>query len=186
MLAMPFAAKTSREAILAAALELVRRQGLPALGMRPVAAELGLQAPSLYRHFAGEEALRQALAEEAARLLLGRLRRTRSFAGALAAYASFAQDESGLYLLLHAEGYAEPNVERRELWKFLLALVAPLTGDPDDTAAAVAVWSFLHGYCVLAGQGLFGDSGPRGGFARGVRLLERGLKEQNSAAQRSQ
>jgi len=39
---------------------------------------------------------------------------------------------------------------------------------PDDTAAAVATWSFLHGYATLEHSGAFGASGPKGGLERGV------------------
>jgi hypothetical protein len=50
-------------------------------------------------------------------------------------------------------------------------VVGGLTGDPDDTAAAVAFWAFLYGYVESERSGLFGASGPKGGFEVGLEAL---------------
>lgn len=50
-------APLSRERVLEAALAMVDRSGIDALSMRAVAAELGVEAMSLYRHVASKEAL---------------------------------------------------------------------------------------------------------------------------------
>src|SRR5438876_4281828 len=47
----------SRDRIRTAALEIIDRDGLPGLSMRRLAAELGVQAPSLYSHFPTKDAL---------------------------------------------------------------------------------------------------------------------------------
>lgn len=47
----------TRERVLKAALAMVDRSGIEALSMRSVAAELGVEAMSLYRHVANKEAL---------------------------------------------------------------------------------------------------------------------------------
>jgi AcrR family transcriptional regulator len=54
----------SRAAIVAAALALVGREGFDALTMRAVAAELGMGAMSLYRHFQGRDDLVAAVLDE--------------------------------------------------------------------------------------------------------------------------
>lgn len=51
----------SREKILDAALEVVRRRGLAGLSQRKLAAELGVSAMAMYRHFRDKEALVHAL-----------------------------------------------------------------------------------------------------------------------------
>ncbi|MDQ3721648.1 MAG: TetR/AcrR family transcriptional regulator [Actinomycetota bacterium] len=56
-------APLSRETIIAAAAQLVERDGLEALSMRKVAAVLGVEAMSLYHHIAGKEALLDAIVE---------------------------------------------------------------------------------------------------------------------------
>ncbi len=173
---MPALPKTSSDEILKAALILLKSESLDALTMRRLAEFSGIRAPSLYRHFPGQDAIHQALAEHAAQQLLKRLCRTRTFDGALNAYQSFAADEPALYELLVIPADPAHNHERKKLWNHLLALVAPLTGNSDDTPSAVAVWSFLHGYCALRRSGAFGDSGPKGGFARGIAILRSGMQ----------
>ena len=49
-----------------------------------------------------------------------------------------------------------------------LSLIHIFSGRPDDTAAALATWSFLHGYAVLEHSGAFGASGPKGALERGL------------------
>jgi AcrR family transcriptional regulator len=54
----------NRESIRAAARALIDADGLTALSMRKLAAELGVQAPSLYGHYPTKEALLDDIAEE--------------------------------------------------------------------------------------------------------------------------
>ncbi|MFK4227585.1 TetR/AcrR family transcriptional regulator, partial [Streptomyces sp. NPDC019890] len=53
----------SRERVLATALELVDREGLSALSMRRVGAELGVEAMALYRYAPSKDALLDGLVE---------------------------------------------------------------------------------------------------------------------------
>lgn len=55
--------RLSRERVLAAALELVDREGLSALSMRRLGGELGVEAMALYRYAAGKDALLDGLVE---------------------------------------------------------------------------------------------------------------------------
>jgi len=55
--------RLSRERVLSAALELVDREGLSALSMRRLGAELGVEAMALYRYAAGKDALLDGLVE---------------------------------------------------------------------------------------------------------------------------
>ena len=57
-------AKLSREAIVAAALALLDREGADALTMRRLGGELGVEAMSLYRHVADRAALLEGLADQ--------------------------------------------------------------------------------------------------------------------------
>lgn len=54
---MPRKAKISREAVLAAALQVVDQEGLAALSMRRLGKALGVEAMSLYRHVSNKEAV---------------------------------------------------------------------------------------------------------------------------------
>ena len=55
--------RLSRERVLATALELVDREGLSALSMRRLGAELGVEAMALYRYAEGKDALLDGLVE---------------------------------------------------------------------------------------------------------------------------
>ncbi|AVV45717.1 TetR/AcrR family transcriptional regulator C-terminal domain-containing protein [Streptomyces sp. ID05-04B] len=55
--------RLSRERVLAAALELVDREGLSPLSMRRLGAELGVEAMALYRYAASKDALLDGLVE---------------------------------------------------------------------------------------------------------------------------
>ncbi|MGH1553673.1 TetR/AcrR family transcriptional regulator [Streptomyces sp. L7] len=55
--------RLSRERLLASALELVDREGLSALSMRRLGAELGVEAMALYRYAASKDALLDGLVE---------------------------------------------------------------------------------------------------------------------------
>lgn len=178
---MPYPAKTSRETILETALEMLE-QGQE-ISMRTLAERLGVKAPSLYRHFADKEALEVAMVHvgntqlcEQIERSLGR-KESRPLARAAKVYLEFARAHPNLYtLMMDARLAALTSAgSGKRLWNLLLRLVGEVSGNLDDTAAAVAVWSFLHGYVRLEATSLFGPSGPRGGFERGLSALIRGL-----------
>ena len=59
----------TKEAILAAAWDLARSEGLGGVSMRPLAAALGMSAPSLYEYFAGKDAIYDAMYVQGNRVL---------------------------------------------------------------------------------------------------------------------
>jgi AcrR family transcriptional regulator len=192
MFGMPYPAKLSRPAVINAALALVDAGGGGALGMRALAEALDVRPASLYKHVGDLATLEAHLAETAAAELAARIDAVRERLGpdadpaaglraAADAYVGFARERPARYALLGSPPPAEDaaggglNTERKSLWNRLLAVVGALTGDPDDTAAAVVAWSYLHGFVTLEAAGLFGASGPRGALARGIDALARGL-----------
>ncbi|WP_036218331.1 TetR/AcrR family transcriptional regulator [Calidithermus chliarophilus] len=182
---MPYPAKTSPEAILGAALELLEHGGEDGLSLRALAGRLGVKAPSLYRHYPDKTALEVALVEHGNRRL-GEALVTASqepgpeaaLGAAARAYLEFARTHPRLYdLMMDARLSALASRESgKAVWATVLRLVGALTRDPDDTAAAVALWSFLHGYAGLERSGMFGASGPKGGLEAGLRALAAGFK----------
>ena len=181
---MPYPAKTSREEIVTAALDLLEHRGPAALSMRTLASKLGVNASSLYHHFSGKEVLEKALADEGARLLLERLEAKTQDQGSeealertAATYLDFCRERPTLYDLMMAP---RPPVKAeagagKDLWNFVLMRVGAVTGREDDTAAAVAFWSFLHGFISLERSGLFGLSGAQGGLEVGLQALLAGF-----------
>lgn len=181
---MPYPAKLSPDTILRTALELLERDGLAAFSMRMLAERLSVRVSSLYRHYPDRVALEAALADEAARALHTVMQHASAgqqdgaaLTAASQAYLAFARERAELYGLLHVPRPpvpAQPGAGK-DLWNFLLQLVGGVTGRDDDTSGAVAVWAYLHGFASLERSGLFGLSGPRGGFERGLDALTRGL-----------
>lgn len=186
---MPYPAKTNPDAILGTALEILERDGLESLSMRTLAEALEIKAPSLYRHYTDRSALLGAIADEGARLLQDALDHavtgldpTRAVRAAASTYLEFAHARPALYALLSTRPQASSG-NPKALWNLVLKLIGGVTDNPDDTAGAVALWSFLHGYVSLEASGLFGPSGAQGGFEAGLSALIEGLPR--AAGQRS-
>jgi AcrR family transcriptional regulator len=135
-----------------------------------------VKAPSLYRYFPQKEALEVAVAEEASRILLADLHVAATcpepegrFRATVEAYLRFARERFALYTFITErmpQTYGFPV--SKAVWNLLLEAVDGVSGQADDTAAAVATWSFLHGYATLEHSGAFGASGPKGGLERGL------------------
>lgn len=181
---MPYPAKTNAEEILKVALELLE-QDINNLSMRNLAERLGMKAPSLYRHFPDKDALELALVHEGAKLLRFELEKVarglkahQAFQEIAKAYLKFAKQRPALYTLMMTK-LSAPEGAPKELWNFVLSLMSQVTRKKDDTAAAVAFWSFLHGFSVLDNSGMFAASGPKDGLEVGLEALLKGLTKKN-------
>jgi AcrR family transcriptional regulator len=189
---MPFPKKIAEAGILSGALELVRRGGIQALSMRTLAAKLGVQASSLYRHFPNRSGLEGALSGLAANQLEQQMRkRSAGKAPAEACravgreYVDFAKAEPALFELLMAAPYdSSAGSPGKDLWNFILETVAAVTKIPDDTEAAVVLWSFLHGFAMLEKTGRFGASGPRAALDTGINAILQGLTDSKRQVKR--
>lgn len=155
---MPPKARVTREMIVAAAFELVRKQGLGALNARSVAAALDSSTQPVFSNFSSMEEVKAAVIEAADEF-----------------FASYAQDEiqKGKYPAYKASGmaYIRFAKEERELFKLLYmrdrsreedlrqdrtedsqaVLVKDSTGFEGDTARLfhLEMWAFVHGIAVI-------------------------------------
>jgi AcrR family transcriptional regulator len=175
-----------REKVIAAAAELVDREGPESLTVARVAAHLHVRPPSLYNHVASLEQLEVELAVRGLAELAVRLRRAATgLAGFDAlravsdAYRACAAEHRGLYALgqrarTENERYAAVAAEVVEI------VLAVLRGYGLQGAGALhaarCLRSALHGFVTLENTGGFGlplrlDES----FARLVRLLHEGL-----------
>ena len=180
---MPYPSKTDPDQILETAIQLLEQNGREALSMRKLAEALDLKAPSLYRHYADRNALEQAIAARAASLLhetlVQAIHPLRSAAKVLhqsaRTYCEFAKTHPELYDLMMTN-FTPANIpESKALWNFVLEVIGQITGNSDDTSAAVALWAFLHGFVTLERNGLFGPSGPQKALEVGIEALIVGL-----------
>ena len=163
--------------ILKTAFHMVELNDANGLSLRAVASSLGVKAPSLYRYFPDKEALKVAVAEEIWRVILGELRAASAIANpenrfrkTTDVYLRFARERFSLYTFVLQNGPPKSYGSKasKAVWNLLLEAASAVSGQPDDTAAAVATWCLLHGYATLEHCGAFGASGAMGGLERGV------------------
>ena len=180
MLAMAYPKLLSSADILKMAIQMVERKGVDGLSLRAVASALGVKAPSLYRYFPHKEELEVAVAEEILKVMLGELQVASAitnpdtrFRRMVDAFLRFARERFPLYSFVVQSRLAQKYDSKagKAVWNLLIEAASAVSGQPDDTAAAVAAWSFLHGYATLEHSGAFGASGPKGGLERGVEAL---------------
>ncbi len=146
-------ARSERAAdIVAAARRILEEEGAEALTMRRLAVEVGIQAPSLYKHFSTKRAVEAALIEQGMLELGKALHRAVAAPGRggpvrslLDVYRSAALASPSLYRLATAGPLPRedlsPGLEEWAGQPFFLA-----TGDP---WRAQALFSFAHGMVIL-------------------------------------
>ena len=182
---MAYPSKTNPAAIKAAALGLLEREGEAALTLRRVAGVLGVVPNALYRYYATRDVMVAAVADQVARRLLAAVDKALDRPGQdgphrdkdrirtlMEVYAAFAGDHPALYATLMAN---RPAADARLphplgydlLWLRVIEVLEPLTGRADAPAAAVTLWSLLHGMWALDRADLLGNQTPKdaGGFA---------------------
>lgn len=178
---MPYPGKTSPDAIRAAAINLLEREGEAALTLRRLAADLGLVPNALYRYFRSREVLIAAVADEVARRLVERATDALAASEAVAGpagldpvvririlarvYAAFGDEHPALYETLTADRReAEAALPRPLghdlLWELVIATISPFTGEEAAPAAAVTLWGLLHGLWSLQRANLLGGKKP--------------------------
>lgn len=192
---MAFPSKTDGPAIIAAAIELLERDGEAALTLRRVSGLLGVTPNALYRYYSSRDILVAAVANEVARRLLDAINLALAgLEGASEAnragrvrilmnvYADFADTHPTLYLTLttaKATAAAELPVPLYTdlLWLKVIEILEPLTGEANAPAAGVTLWSLLHGLWALKQANRLGGKKPEdiNDFALGVLLKGLGV-----------
>lgn len=144
------------------ALELLETEGAGAVTMRRVAETLGIQAPSLYKHFPNKQAIEVAMIEVGLEAMGSHLHAALGGPGPrqevvprlLAAYREQSREHPNLYRLATSGPLARhlltPGLEDWAGEPFFLA-----TGDP---FRAQALWSFAHGMVILEIDGRYPDN----------------------------
>lgn len=150
-----------------AAVAIADIDGLEAVTLARLAAELGVRAPSLYNHVDGRDGLLRGIALRGLRELTDALRDAavgRAGADALAAiaraYRGFAHQHPGLYaatVVAPAPDNPEHLALAGETLDVVLAVLRAWDLDGDgEVHAARTIRSALHGFVVLEAAGGFG------------------------------
>ena len=190
----PTPARTSRDAIVAAARSLLEEQGLDAVTMANVADRVGVRPPSLYKHVRDRAALIAAVADEAAlelgrvldaavRSAPGRGRGTRPPTPASSAPPWRSgplprrSPRSVSLVFAGLGGDLQPSVETAAIAaRPLLEVSAELAGQDRALVAARALTAFAYGFCAMEQAGAFRFGGDVDeAFRAGIEALVRGL-----------
>jgi len=143
---------TRREEILAAAERVLEREGVAALTMRRLADELGIQAPSLYKHVRSKEEIVTGLQARALQAQAAAFAGHDDLGTLAAAYREWALAHPRLYELL-----SRHSLNRERLPEGLEASAAAplLAATGHDVHRARALWAFAHGMVDLEIAGRF-------------------------------
>lgn len=159
-------AMSTRAQIIAAALDLVRQDGVEAATARAVCDRAGVKAPTLYYHFGNIAGLHRALVDAAFAESLARKRVAPSddpaeeIARGWDAYIAFAREEPHIFALMNRTIVAPdmPNDGLRSLARLeelFAALPAGTVANPVDEARVF--WATAHGTaCLVASAALNG------------------------------
>lgn len=152
---MPPVVRYTRDAVLSAAYELVRRDGLSAFNARSVAQELGSSTQPIFRLFSGMDELRAGVMEMArekmTEYMLEAVRNSDTpYLTSGFSYVRFAQDEPELFksLFIHGEGI---DVEQmRPVPDELIGMIQQLGEFTVEQAKTLHgwLWVFTHGLAV--------------------------------------
>lgn len=155
---MPSPERTSLEAIVAAARELLETDGPAGLTMAAVAARVGVRAPSLYKRVDSREALVQLVAEATLSDLAVHLDGAASARQVLDGFRSFAHGRPAAFQLIMTPGPGMPRARAEfgaEASRAALRVGAELAGAENALAAARTLTAWVAGFVVMELNGGF-------------------------------
>lgn len=150
--------KVTREAIVDAAIAIIRREGEGAVNARSLAAALDCSTQPIFSNFATMEVLRSAVREAADALYQGYLTadmaagRYPPYKASGMAYIRFAREERALFRLLFMRDRSGETIgESREDIRPLLGIIQQNLGVTEDEAFLfhMEMWVFVHGIAAM-------------------------------------
>ncbi|HSM15252.1 MAG TPA: TetR/AcrR family transcriptional regulator [Thermoanaerobaculia bacterium] len=187
---MPAPTKTSRDAIVTAAADLLETDGFDGLTMAAVADAVGVRGPSLYKHVPSRAHLVRAIAERTALELRAALERAAASTPdpadqvrAIAlAHRAYVRAHPASYALLFAplETGATPDSELvASVGLPIVAATAPLVGEDRALEGARALAAWAHGFVSMELAGAFRLGGDvEAAYRFGLETLIAGLVSQ--------
>jgi AcrR family transcriptional regulator len=125
---MPTPDKTSVDAIVSAARDLLETEGLTGLTMQAVANRVGVRAPSLYKRVEGRDHLVRLVAEATLTELASRLDSATTAAEALDGYRTFSHKYPAAFQLCMGQG-ASPSIVGHSYWEVASAAIVRISGE---------------------------------------------------------
>lgn len=159
---MPTPEKTSTEAIVEAARDLLETEGLAGLTMQAVADRVGVRAPSLYKRVAGRDELIRLVAEATLDELTERLERGVTAEELLNEFRTFSKQRPAAFQLCMAPGPGTPR-PRESAWvksgDAIVRAARDLVGDERALEAGRTLTAWATGFLTME----LGDRFKRGG-----------------------
>ncbi len=151
--------KVTRQKILEAGVELVRREGETALNARTLATMIGCSTQPIFTHFSSMEQLRLALVEEAEKLCGAFIEQEvasgkyPSYKASGMAYIRFAAQERNLFRLLYMRDRTnETEAVGGKLWNVGVEFARQYT-QADADWLHMKMWVLVHGFATMAATG---------------------------------
>lgn len=160
---MPPKVKLTKEMLTDAALELARKEGVSAVGIRSLAAFVGCSTQPVLSNFASADALRQEVLDAAYRLYERRTsEQMRSgkypeYKASGMAYIAFAREEPRLFsALFMREGGAGAD-DGSFIEGTIIPIIMKNLGLPPERARLfhLEMWTFVHGVAVMSATSYF-------------------------------
>jgi AcrR family transcriptional regulator len=155
---MPTPDRTSLNAIVRAARDLLEEEGLAGVTMQAVAHRVGVRAPSLYKRVQSRDELIQMVAEASLTELAGRLNAAPSPVDLANALRAFGHEQPATFQLIMMPGAGIP-VARPEFGEAasaaILRLAATLSGADHALEAARTLTAWAAGFVCMELNGSF-------------------------------
>lgn len=172
----PYPVQTDRETIIETARILIERDSVESLSLGKIAEELGIKAPSLYRHVASKTAILQAVIEQTYMSLFRAFDEVLESAGDDPAgddpiekilklsqiQRTFALENPRTYTLAYTAQNPELRTNPDILLKGALSLqkiIAQISGEEDSLPALRGLLALVHGFVTLELNGQFQRGG---------------------------
>lgn len=154
---MPPKVKITKEAIISAALDLVRTEGEEALNARSLAARMNASTQPIFSNFASMDEVRAAVIEAAAQLNYKFWQEDIStgkyptYKASGMAYVRFAREEPNLFKLLYMRDRTTEAQDDLGLFAEVIDIIKKSTGISDTYAKKLhlEMWVFVHGIGVM-------------------------------------
>ena len=157
----PYPARTDRQQIIEAALELIERKGVENLSLNGVAAKTGVKTPSLYNHISGKKDLLRAVIERTFRELFAAYQPALQAEGTSAEerlrrvfrlHRNYAHAHPNAYILAYTTCDPDLRADPVELEGQALALqgvMAEISGEERSLPALRGALALAHGFVML-------------------------------------
>jgi len=154
---LAYPSKTSSDEIVSVAIDLIQHEGEEALTVARLAAELGIKAPSLYKHFSGRDAIIEQVERRVFAMLGEALRGSihsdsaSSLYSACITHRKFAKEHARLYPLLFSQSRLDGNEALDVRTQSARAIIELFKDDRPNVALSKArtITAYVHGFVTI-------------------------------------